>query len=188
VFEITPTGVLSTLVNFDIQNGDNPFASLVQGTDGDLYGATTWGGPDGDLGPGTLFKITPEGALTSLYDFNYSDGAYPTSDLIQGTDGMFYSNTNSALNADGVIFRMDVGLHPFVKTLPIVGKVNTRVTILGNALTGTTSVTFNGTAATFTVVSGTEITTTVPTGATTGKVQVTTPSGTLTSNVVFRVK
>jgi uncharacterized protein (TIGR03437 family) len=53
---------------------------------------------------------------------------------------------------------------------------------------GTTSVTFNGTAAAFTVVSGTEITTMVPTGATSGRVQVTTPHGTLTSNVVFRVK
>jgi large repetitive protein len=52
---------------------------------------------------------------------------------------------------------------------------------------GTTSVTFNGTAATFTVVSGSEITTSVPTGATTGKFKVTTPGGTRTSNVNFRV-
>ena len=59
--------------------------------------------------------------------------------------------------------------------------------ILGTNLTGSTSVTFNGTAATFTVVSSSEITTTVPTGATTGKVKVTTPHRTLTSNVTFRV-
>jgi uncharacterized protein (TIGR03437 family) len=61
------------------------------------------------------------------------------------------------------------------------------VTILGNNLTGSTSVTFNGVQATFNVVSSTEITTTVPSGATTGKVQVKTPSGTLSSNVNFRV-
>lgn len=54
-------------------------------------------------------------------------------------------------------------------------------------LTGATSVTFNGTAATFTVVSSSEITATVPAGATTGEVKVTTPSRTLTSNVNFRV-
>lgn len=52
---------------------------------------------------------------------------------------------------------------------------------------GATGVTFNGTAATFTVKSGTEIATSVPAGATTGAVQVVTPAGTLSSNVNFRV-
>ena len=67
------------------------------------------------------------------------------------------------------------------------GKVGTAVRILGTDLTGATSVTFNGTAATFTVVSRSEITTTVPTGATTGTVEVTIPSGTLNSNTEFSV-
>jgi hypothetical protein len=65
--------------------------------------------------------------------------------------------------------------------------VGAAVKILGTNLTGATKVTFDGTLATFTVVSSSEITTTVLTGATTGKVKVTTPSGTLTSNVNFRV-
>jgi uncharacterized protein (TIGR03437 family) len=65
-----------------------------------------------------------------------------------------------------------------------VGKV---IEILGQGLTGTTSVTFNGTAAAFTVVSKTEVTATVPTGATIGRVKVVTPSGTLSSNVPFLV-
>ncbi len=60
--------------------------------------------------------------------------------------------------------------------------------ILGNKLTGATEVTFDGTAATFTVVSASQIEATVPTGATTGTVEVTTSSGsTLASNVSFRV-
>jgi IPT/TIG domain len=91
---------------------------------------------------------------------------------------------------DGTIFSLSVGLGPFVETNPTSGKVGAKVTILGNNLTGSTSVTFNGVAVTsFTVNStGTAITTTVPSGATTGKVQVTTASGTtLTSNVKFRV-
>jgi uncharacterized protein (TIGR03437 family) len=75
-----------------------------------------------------------------------------------------------------------------VKTLPTIGKVGTQVTILGTNLTGSTSVTFNGTAAAFVVTSSSAITTTVPTGATTGKVEVTTPGGTLSSNVSFRVR
>jgi uncharacterized protein (TIGR03437 family) len=65
--------------------------------------------------------------------------------------------------------------------------VGARVKILGTNLTGATSVSFNGTPAVFKVASGSKITTTVPTGATTGTVQVVTPSGTLSSNVPFRV-
>jgi hypothetical protein len=75
-----------------------------------------------------------------------------------------------------------------VTTTPAFGQVGAKVTILGTDLTGATSVTFNRTAATFTVVSASEITTTVPTGATSGTVQVTTPGGTLTSNASFVVK
>jgi IPT/TIG domain len=59
--------------------------------------------------------------------------------------------------------------------------------ILGNNLTGTSSVKFNGRDAAFTVVSATEITTRVPTGATTGKIEVTTPSRKLSSPGAFHV-
>jgi len=75
-----------------------------------------------------------------------------------------------------------------VKTLPTSGKVGAAVTILGTNLTGATSVTFNGAPAAFTVVSASEISTAVPAGASTGKVQLMTPGGTLSSNVPFRVE
>jgi hypothetical protein len=65
--------------------------------------------------------------------------------------------------------------------------VGAKVIILGNNLTGATSVTFNNTTAVFKVVSNSEITTTVPAGATTGKVRVVTPKRKLASNVNFRV-
>jgi hypothetical protein len=67
------------------------------------------------------------------------------------------------------------------------GKVGWRVEILGQGFTGTTGVSFNGTAANFVVQSDTYLTATIPQGATTGFVSVTTPGGTLQSNVVFRV-
>lgn len=86
------------------------------------------------------------------------------------------------------MFSLSVGLGPFVETLTTSGKMGAAVTILGTDLKGATSVTFNGTAATFTVVSKSEITTTVPTGATTGFVEVTTRGGTLKSDVVYTVK
>jgi hypothetical protein len=81
-----------------------------------------------------------------------------------------------------------MGLSPFVETNPTTGVVGERVAILGNSLTGATAVRFNGTAAKFKVLSSTEIVTEVPSGASSGKVTVTTPgSGTLKSNMAFRV-
>ncbi len=87
----------------------------------------------------------------------------------------------------GTVFSLSVGLGPFVEAQPGSGKVGAAINILGTDLTGATSVTFNGTAAKFIVVSSSEITTTVPSGATTGEVEVVTPSGTLSSNVSFQV-
>ena len=67
------------------------------------------------------------------------------------------------------------------------GSVGQRFGLLGQGFTGTTSVSLNGTSASFTIKSDTLIVATVPAGATTGYVTVTTPSGTLTSNVQFHV-
>jgi len=74
-----------------------------------------------------------------------------------------------------------------VETKPTSRGVGATVRILGTDLTGATSVSFNGTPAVFTVVSSSEITTTVPANATSGKVQVQTPGGMLSSNLLFRV-
>jgi uncharacterized repeat protein (TIGR03803 family) len=192
VFRITPGGTLTTLYSFCSQSactdGSSPQSALVQATNGDLYGTTGYGGN----GYGTIFKITPSGELTTLYSLcsqsACTDGEYLVAALVQDTNGTFYGTTSSGgANGDGTVFSMSVGLGPFVETQTTSGKVGAAVKILGSDLTGATSVSFNGTAATFTVVSRYLITTTVPAGATTGKVQVVTPSGTLSSNVPFRV-
>jgi uncharacterized repeat protein (TIGR03803 family) len=108
--------------------------------------------------------------------------------LAQATNGDFYGTTfDGGANGYGTIFNLSLGLGPFVETRPTSGKLGAAVQILGTDLTGATTVTFNGTAAVFTVISRTLITTTVPTGATTGAVQVATLGGTLSSNVSFRV-
>ena len=112
----------------------------------------------------------------------------PDAGLVQDTNGDFYGTTfNGGANNSGTVFRLSVGLGPFVKPRPPFGKVGAAVKILGTNLTGATSVGFNGTAAVFEVVSSSEITTTVPAGASSGEVQVVTPSGTLSSNASFRV-
>jgi uncharacterized repeat protein (TIGR03803 family) len=160
---------------------------VVPATDGNLYGTVNSAGPSG----GNLFKITPSGTLTTLYSFcqqsGCPDGNIPVG-LVQTTDGNFYGTTNAGGAHDGgTVFSLSVGLDPFVEILPAAGKVGSRVGILGTDLTGATSVTFNGVAATFTVVSPSLITTTVPASATTGEVQVVTPSGKLSSNAAFHV-
>ena len=241
IFKITPAGTLTTLHNFDVTDGANPWAGLVQGTDGNLYGTTIYGGSNsgcGAFGCGTVFKITPAGTLTTLHNFDGTDGGFPAGRLAQATDGNFYGMTGSygandggtifkittagtlttlhnfdvahgvnplgglaqatngtfygtasggGIDNDGTVFSLSVGLGAFVETLPTSGKVGAKVIILGTDLTGATNVTFNGAAATFTVVRKSEITTTLPAGATTGKVDVTTPKGTLKSDVFFRV-
>jgi uncharacterized repeat protein (TIGR03803 family) len=195
VFKMTLSGALTTLHSFDGTDGSNPFAALVQGTDGDFYGTTDLGGA---YAHGTAFTITPSGILTTLHSFEGRHGNLPVAGLIQATNGVLYGTTKlgGANNmcgkyndqGCGTVYSLSVGLRPFVETLPTSGKVGARVKILGTSLTGATSVTFNGTAATFTVKSKSEIATTVPAGATTGTVEVVTPGGTLSSNVPFRVK
>src|ERR1039457_179507 len=194
VFKITPSGTLTTLYSFCSQSGcpdgSGPNGGLVQAADGDLYGTASGSGINGNLG--TVFKITPGGTLTTLYRFcsesGCTDGAEPTAGLVQDTNGDFYgTTTHNGGAAGGTVFSLSVGLGPFVKMRPPYGKVGAAVKILGTNLTGATSVGFNGTAAVFEVVSSSEITTPVPAGASSGKVQVVTPSGTLSSNASFSV-
>jgi uncharacterized repeat protein (TIGR03803 family) len=199
IFKISPSGKLTTLYSFCSQSGCTdgyqPAAGLVQGTDGNFYGTTFLGGAHSG---GTAFKITPTGKLTTLHSFcsqsGCTDGQFPTDALVQDNNGKFYGTTTAGGGTStvcpsgcGTVFSLSVGLGPFVETQPTSGGVGAAVKILGTSLTGATSVSFNGTAAAFTVLSPSLITTTVPTGATTGKVQVVTPSRTLSSNVSFRV-
>jgi uncharacterized repeat protein (TIGR03803 family) len=195
VFKITPSGSLTTLYSFcsqsDCTDGSSPEAGLVQATDGDLYGTTSFNGDT--YNGGTIFKITPSGTLTTLYSFCQSvnpctSGEYPQAALVQDTSGNLYGTTSfGGTGYAGTIFSLSVGLGPFVETRRSYGTVGAAVEILGTDLTSATSVSFNGTAAAFTVVSPSLIAARVPVGATSGKVQVAIPSGTLSSNVPFRV-
>jgi uncharacterized repeat protein (TIGR03803 family) len=193
VFKITASGTLTTLYSFcgdpKCADGDNPASALVRATDGNFYGTTSaaviGGGQNGD---GTVFKITAAGTLTTLHSFSGTDGDGPVGGLVQATNGNFYGTTPiGGANQDGTLFGVYVKLCPFVQTQPTSGKAATKVIILGTDLRSATGVNFHGTPATFKVVSKSEIRTTVPKGATTGAVQVTTPKGTLKSNMVFRV-
>jgi len=193
VYKITPSGVFTKIYDFctlACLDGNDPIGGLMQASDGNLYGTTYKGGASSN---GTIFKITPGGALTTLYSFcavypSCADGSLPYSALVQDTNGIFYGTTTfgGADNA-GSIFRLNVGLAPFVSAEPGAGGVGATIRVRGQGFTGTTGVSFNGKAATYRVWSETYLTATIPSGATTGFVTAVTPTGTLKSNKTFRV-
>lgn len=130
VFMITSSGTLTTVYRFCSQtncaDGAVPSAGLVQAADGNFYGTTPSGGTHQK---GTVFKITPAGALTTLYSFcsaaQCADGSTPRSELIQATDGNLYGTTNeggitnsNCTHGCGTIFKITTGgalttLHSF---------------------------------------------------------------------------
>ncbi len=92
------------LVIFKGGNGANPYAGLVEGSDGNFYGTTYAGGANGY---GTVFKMTPTGTLTTLVSFNYVNGRRPQAALVQGSDGNFYGTTaEGGVNGYGTVFRI----------------------------------------------------------------------------------
>ncbi len=193
LFKLTPSGTLTTLYTFcaltSCADGSEPVGILVQSTDGDFYGATEGGGTNTSCRCGTIFKITSSGSLTTLHSFDGTDGEFPSTGLLQATDGNFYGSAyDGGANGSGSIFSLSVGLGPFVALVQSSGKVGQTGGILGQGFTGTTDVSINGTPATFTVVSETFLRVTIPAGATTGFVTVTTPAGVLSSNVPFTVR
>jgi len=127
IFKITPSGVFTTLYSFCTQGGAScsdgfdPPAGLVEGSDGNFYGTTSYGGANAE---GTVFKVTPSGSFTTLYSFcdqssgstavptNCADGAIPMTGLLLGSDGNFYGSTEAggALGVGGgrfgTIFKM----------------------------------------------------------------------------------
>jgi hypothetical protein len=65
---------------------------LIQASDGNFYGTTSYGGANG---LGSVFKVTPTGTLTTLYSFRGVDGSFPQAhDLVQGVDGNLYGTTS----------------------------------------------------------------------------------------------
>lgn len=194
VFRMTPAGDLKTIFSFPCAagacpDGREPNLTLIQATDGNLYGTTNNAGGSGSLG-GTIFGITPDGTLTTLYVFcaQRCGNAGPAAGLVQATNGDFYGTIQGGgAYGDGAVFTFSQGLAPFVKPQPAFAGVGKQVQILGSNLTGATSVTFNGVAAAFEVASNSLIVATVPAGATSGQIQVVTPVDTLSSNVSFRV-
>jgi uncharacterized repeat protein (TIGR03803 family) len=114
VFRINPNGSgYKVLYAFDgAVHGDNPRGGLVQGVDGNFYGTTVFGGDSSNSG--TVYKLTPQGKITTLHRFNintaFANGAFPSAGLVQGSDGNFYGSTDGGgvrfSTGYGVLFRI----------------------------------------------------------------------------------
>jgi uncharacterized repeat protein (TIGR03803 family) len=190
VFKITPSGKLTTLHSFCDNNvcsdGENPYAGLLQGSDGNFYGVTEYGGANGY---GVVFSITPSGTLTTPHSFDGTDGTYATAVLIQAVNGAFYgTTTEGGASGMGTVFTLSMGLSPVIEALTYRGTIGSTVGFLGQGFTSSTTVSFNGNkSAKVSVQSSTYLTATVPSSATTGYVNATTSGGTLKSNQIFHV-
>jgi len=190
---------IKVLHNFSYatDNAGYPNFFLTLGTDGNFYSPsqdTNMGG----FGPESIFEITTGKKPVYSDLFNWitncgntdSDGCFPTSPLAPHPNGNFYGTTSTGggVSDGGVFYSFTMGFKPYIIPQFPLGKTGASIGIFGVGLTGTTAVDFNGASAQFTVASDTYLTAKIPTGATTGYVTVTTPSGTLKSATKFKVK
>ncbi len=105
------------LFDFNSANGQNPYGSLIEATDGNLYGTTVNGGPNNY---GAIYKITnltSTPVLSNVYAFTNgspnADGAHPHAGVIQGTDGNLYGTTYDGGTSNlGTLYELDSGRRP----------------------------------------------------------------------------
>jgi uncharacterized repeat protein (TIGR03803 family) len=139
IFKITTNGILTTLLALEGTNGGSPEAAMMVASDGNLYGTAKSGGI-GDLfssenlyppAYGTIFQLTTNGALTTLFSFNGNyGGAAPHSSLWQGHDGSLYGTTSQGGSnglaeslpalGDGTVFRLSVP-QPTITSAYVIG-------------------------------------------------------------------
>ncbi len=111
VFKVSKTGAFTNLYHFQGGNdGANPDGGLTEGSDGNFYGSTHNGGlfanDDDDTGQGVIFKVTPDGTFTTLYEFTgqAADSGRPEGTLALASDGNFYGTTTNS--PQGTLFEI----------------------------------------------------------------------------------
>ncbi|QMU31362.1 choice-of-anchor tandem repeat GloVer-containing protein [Adhaeribacter radiodurans] len=118
IFRITPSGIFTVRRHLDYSlSGANPRGSLIQGTNGVLYGMTYTGGANNY---GTIFRMTLSGTFTVLRHLAYSsDGGNAQGSLTQGSDGNFYGLTSvGGTNSSGTVFKITpAGLYTVLHNL-----------------------------------------------------------------------
>jgi uncharacterized repeat protein (TIGR03803 family) len=118
VFTISTDGVFNVLYRFQPTSGYGPVAFLIQASDGNFYGTTQLGGT-GERPAGTVFQMTPDGTVSFLHEFHQSPresfriswggddpGIFPTNDLVEAEDGVFYSTISGCTDGGDCIYRI----------------------------------------------------------------------------------
>jgi len=124
VFRISTTTPLETIFSFSGTDGSRPFATLIQGSDGWLYGTALFGGTAGSNG--TLYRLLPDGTNPEvLHHFGgTADGRTPRTGVVEGEPGVFYGVTPSGgALARGTLYRWSQAngyalLHSFTTATP----------------------------------------------------------------------
>ncbi len=108
VFRVSPTGAITTLANFDGGDGVTPNSGVILDGAGNLYGTTILGGSgyygDGS-GGGTVFRLSPDGQLTTLISFNGNNGAHPEGSLAMNSAGALFGTTSGG-NGGATVFEI----------------------------------------------------------------------------------
>jgi uncharacterized repeat protein (TIGR03803 family) len=121
------TSIYTKKFDFDgTVNGSYPYGSLMQASDGKMYGLTSSGGAHND---GVLFQYDPTtSTCTKKMDFDNTaniTGAGPTGSLIQATDGKLYGmTTGGGANSFGVLFQYDLSTSTYTRKLDFNGAAN----------------------------------------------------------------
>ncbi len=192
IFKIIPSGTYTVLHNFNgTTDGNGPPSNLFQATDAKLYGVAHGGSSN----LGTIYSITTTGTFRVLVTFGGANGSTPNSPLKQNTNGVLYGDTYAggdlslcSGNGCGEFYSLNIGAKPFINLESTSGKVGSKVGILGQGFSSSSVVKFNGVKATTVTRTGTTfLLATVPSGASDGKVTVTTGSTTLISPQTFIV-
>ncbi len=111
LFRIGPNGTYTVLFSFGGSHknfGSHPAGSLVQASDGNLYGVCFAGGANQR---GTIFMVTPQGHVKLVHTFQYvgTEGSSPNFGLIEGADGNLYGATTAGgANGWGTLFQISL--------------------------------------------------------------------------------
>jgi uncharacterized repeat protein (TIGR03803 family) len=131
IFRLSPEGIVTVLHSFAgaPSDGHGPGAGLLQGSDGNFYGTTVYGGTNN---LGTVFQLTPAGVYTVLYSFGSgNDVTQPASALVEGSDGNYYGVADAGgTKGEGGLFKVtpegvETVLHSFAAFFgPIDGSIS----------------------------------------------------------------